>query len=844
MKKLYATISLLISVIGFSQPITVSTTSHTVPQLVNNVLINTPCVSATNVTWRTGSNYGSLNGIGYFQNTNPNFPMQSGVVLSTGDALNAQGPNNSILNDGSASWIGDTTLEATLAASGISMVSTNATVLEFDFTPISSHFSFDFIFASEEYGNFQCRYSDAFAFLLTNMNTGNTTNLALVPGTTNPISVVTIRDYLYNSSCSSVNPQYFGSFNGGSNASSAAVNFNGQTTVLTAASVLTPGVPYHIKLVIADRLDPQSDSAIFISSDSFNIGQDVLGLDLTSNNNTALCFGTTHTLNTSLNASEYTFSWYQDGVVIEGETGPSLTVNQPGTYSVTYTNTVNSCQPITDSVIVEYHPELSTQNPITIFKCDTGASSYNFDLDLNTSVVKAGLDPSTTVSYHISQSDADANLNPLPLNFNSASGQTVYVRIQNPTNGCYVVKSFLLQVTPGPIANQPLDMIKCARSAILNNARFNLNLQTSLVLNGQSPTINIVSYYTSLNNANNGVNPIVNPAATLLSNTTIYVRVQNVSDPNCFSITSFNTIINPTPLVDDLENVLVCSSYTLQPLVNGNYFTAINGGGTPLFAGDIITETQTIFIYNVSDAPESCGANTSFTVTIINTTDLTPDDITRCGSYTVPTSNYGKYYTGPGGTGTEIPAGTVITSTQLLYFYFITEIEPVCIVDTNFTVTIIPTIEVGNRSDVFECTSYTLPALSLGNYYTGPGGSGNQLAPGTVLTTSQTIYIYASNNGNTLCSDEDSFEVLIGIQQPLNISQCNEYTLPQLPVGNYYSGPNGTGQLIPAGTVINTFTTIYLYVPTTSGGPNCTNNMYFTVSIEQTDIDTLSNVSV
>ena len=85
------------------------------------------------------------------------------------------------------------------------MQSTNATVLEFDFTPISSHFNFDFVFASEEYGNFQCQFSDAFAFLLTNMNTGQTVNLAVVPNTNIPISVVTIRDFLYNSSCPSAN---------------------------------------------------------------------------------------------------------------------------------------------------------------------------------------------------------------------------------------------------------------------------------------------------------------------------------------------------------------------------------------------------------------------------------------------------------------------------------------------------------------------------------------------------------------------------------------------------------------------------------------------------------------
>ena len=168
MKKLLLIITFLTSAIGFSQPVTVSTTSYTVPQLVNNVLINSPCVSATNITWSTGTNFGSSNGIGFFQNTNPNFPMQSGVVLSTGNVLNAPGPNTSLLNDGSAVWPGDANLEATLAAAGIPMVSKNATVLEFDFTPISPNFSFDFIFASEEYGNFQCQYSDAFAFLLTN----------------------------------------------------------------------------------------------------------------------------------------------------------------------------------------------------------------------------------------------------------------------------------------------------------------------------------------------------------------------------------------------------------------------------------------------------------------------------------------------------------------------------------------------------------------------------------------------------------------------------------------------------------------------------------------------------
>jgi len=846
MKKSLFFLLFLISLAGFAQPITVSTTNYSVPQLVNNVLINSPCVNAENITWSTGTNYGSSNGIGFFQNTNPNFPMQSGVILSTGNVLNAVGPNpnTSLLSDGTQSWLGDSDLENTLAASGINMASKNATILEFDFTPISPNFSFDFIFASEEYGNFQCQFSDAFAFLLTNTNTGLTTNLAVVPNTTLPISVVTIRDAQYNSSCSSSNPQFFGMFNGGSNSANSATNFNGQTKLLTASSSLVPGITYHIKLVIADRLDFKYDSAIFISSDSFNIGQDVLGQDLTIANNNAICHGDTYTLNTGLSSADYTFVWKKNGAIINGQTGPSLNINQPGTYSVSYTNISNLCQPITDSIVIEYFPQIISPNPNTLYACDNGGSSFNFNLDLNTNRVKQGLDPLTTVSYHLSQSDADNNINQLPLTFNAPSGQIIYVRIQMPNSNCYRVKSFQLLKSPPPIAYQPQDIIKCARSQTLNNAYCNFNPQTIAVLNGQSSAANIVSYYTSLNNANSGINPITNITNGLYSNTTIYVRVQNSGDPTCFSITSFNIIINPTPIVDILEDVLVCNNYTLQPLVNGNYFTSANGGGLPLFAGNVITQTQTIYIFNQPGGPGTCGANSSFKITIIDQDSLAPNNVTNCGSYTLPSLEYGNYYTAPGGNGSIIPSGTIISTTQTIYYYFISPDPPYCSVDTSFIVTVYPAVELGDRPDVFECSSYTLPPLTLGNYYTGPNGSGTQIPAGTVITSSQTIYVYVALANTPSCKDQDIFEVIIGMNQPTNIAQCNGYTLPSLPIGNYYTGPTGTGQIIPAGTIINSDATIYIYAQTTSGTNNCTDNMFFTISIAQPTIDLLSDVSV
>jgi gliding motility-associated-like protein len=847
MKILLFLTSILISTIGLSQPITVSSTSYTVPQLVNNVLINSTCVSATNVTWSTGSNFGSTNGIGFFQNTNPNFQMQSGVVLSTGNAVNAVGPNSSLLNDGVASWPGDTNLETTLAAAGIPMVSKNATVLEFDFTPISPNFSFDFIFASEEYGNFQCLYSDAFAFLLTNTITGITTNLAVVPSTNTPISVVTIRDFQYNSSCQSVNAQYFGSFNGGSAAANSATNFNGQTKVLTASSVLTAGVPYHIKLVIADRSDPQSDSAIFLSSNSFNVGQDVLGLDLTIANNGALCFGTNHTIDTGLSTATYTFVWKKDGVVLPSETGSSLIVSQTGTYEVTYDNLFDTCVPFIDSVIIEFNPQIISPNPINIFRCDSGTPTRDFNLDLNTSRVKQGLNPLTSVSYHISQNDANNNINPLPLLYNSPSGQIIYVRIQLPNSNCFIVKSFQLLFAPPPVANLAPNLIRCEIIFGSNNSNFNLNLQLTAVLGSQSPNVYQVLFFTSLINANNNINaiPTNNYPFYQSVNATLYVRIQNRSDPACYSITSFTLTVNPLPIVTILENVIVCTDYTLLPLTNGNYFTSSNGNGLPLFAGNVIIETQTIYIFNQPGGPGTCAANSSFIVTIVDEDSLAPVDLTRCGSYTLPALTYGNYYTGPSATGTVITFGTVISASQTIYYYFTTTAPaPICVVDSNFSVTILPNIEVGNRADVFECTSHILPALSLGNYFTGSGGTGTQLIDGTAITSSQTIYIYATTSRLPPCTDEDSFEVIIGITQPANISQCNGYTLPQLPIGNYFTGPAGTGQQIPAGTIINTNSTVYIYAQTTSGSSNCTDNLFFTLTIAQPQIDVMTDISV
>ncbi|MBU2940224.1 T9SS type B sorting domain-containing protein, partial [Lacinutrix sp. C3R15] len=156
---------------------------------------------------------------------------------------------------------------------------------------------------------------------------------------------------------------------------------------------------------------------------------------------------------------------------------------------------------------------------------------------------------------------------------------------------------------------------------------------------------------------------------------------------------SFTITVSGTPPVDTLSNETVCTSYTLPTLTNGNYFTATNGAGTQLNAGDTITTTQTIYIYNeVGTAPDTCSNESSFTITVSGTPPVdTLSNETVCTSYTLPTLTNGNYFTATNGAGTQLNAGDTITTTQTIYIYNEVGTAPnTCSNESSFTITIYP----------------------------------------------------------------------------------------------------------------------------------------------------------
>ncbi|GLB48776.1 choice-of-anchor L domain-containing protein [Neptunitalea lumnitzerae] len=241
-------------------PIVISDTDYTVDQLIKDVLINESCSTASNIQYSTGSNYGNVNGIGSFSAA-WNFPIQEGIILSTGDIFTAEGPNVANHSGGTTTWPSDADLTA------ISGPGFNASYIEFDFVPQVEHISFDYIFASEEYlAQFECNFSDVFAFLLTDQN-GNTTNMAVLPNSNIPVTVVNVHGGI--GACGPANAQYFDTYNA---SGTGEIDFNGQTVVLTAESDVIPGQTYHLKLAIQDNGDSNYDSAVFLSSHTLNLG--------------------------------------------------------------------------------------------------------------------------------------------------------------------------------------------------------------------------------------------------------------------------------------------------------------------------------------------------------------------------------------------------------------------------------------------------------------------------------------------------------------------------------------------------------------------------------------------
>ncbi len=503
------------------------------------------CVEVSNIQSNSNGSINQIASFGYFERDSSNFPFENGIMLSTGAATSAGNTvNANPLNEGETTWGTDPDLESALGITN----TLNATSIEFDFISVSNQVQFNYILASEEYyANYPCDYSDGFAFLI--KETGSAApyqNVALVPGTAIPVNTNTVHEEIVGF-CPAENEQYFDGHNLGD------TNFNGRTTVLTANAAILPNVQYHIKLVIADQSDENFDSAVFIEGNSFNASVD-LGPNVTT------CADNV-TLNADIQNPLATYEWFLNGQPLIGETSETLTASASGTYTTVVTIPISNTTCVIDDTIVVTLNSEQPAGPIADYEiCDDTSNDgiETFDLSTKDAEVLASVPSSSyNISYHESATEAQNNLNAItnPIQ-NTSNPQTLYVRIEDTTNGCLAYANFNLVVNPLPIIIDPQPLEICDDATADGFTEIDLTQADNEITNN-NPNL-IVTYHYSQADADAGTNPIASPYVNTNQTEQLFVRVTD-ANTGCFGTTSMVVTVLDSPAINmDPQTINAC----------------------------------------------------------------------------------------------------------------------------------------------------------------------------------------------------------------------------------------------------------------------------------------------
>lgn len=210
---------------------------------------------------------------GFFDGTNANIGLDSGIVLTTGRALDAQGPNTSTGITFDNNQPGDPLLDA-LAG----QATQDRCELRFDVTPFSDTMVFRYVFASDEYPEYVCaNFNDVFGFFVSGPDPlgGNYVdeNVAHIPGTTLPVAISTVNPGVPGSQGTAGNCQslaYSQYYNANHQLGAGTIEYDGFTRVFTAVIPVVKCETYTLRLMIGDAGDGAWDSGVFLESGSLS----------------------------------------------------------------------------------------------------------------------------------------------------------------------------------------------------------------------------------------------------------------------------------------------------------------------------------------------------------------------------------------------------------------------------------------------------------------------------------------------------------------------------------------------------------------------------------------------
>ncbi len=326
MKKIFYTLSFLFAAFFLQAQLFIDNT--VTPEQMVMDFFNNSCVTPSNITFN-----GADVSVAYFEGANTDLGINAGIVISSGDVTEIPQHSSTFISTATGA-AGDTDLESLSSAQSF-----DAAVLEFDITiNTGGDLNFEYVFGSEEYDEWVgSSFNDVFGFFITSPQNPVPTNIAIIPGSMDPVSI--------NNVNMGLNAQFYNAY--GAN-DGADIAFDGLTTNLPATFAAIDTETYHVKIGVTDIGDNIFDSGVFIGIES------LCGDSLLSPPSDAFATVDDQTV-TFTNLSRYATSWFWefgDGTTSDERNPAPHEYAQPGIYEVSLT-TQNWCCSETYTFTVE-----------------------------------------------------------------------------------------------------------------------------------------------------------------------------------------------------------------------------------------------------------------------------------------------------------------------------------------------------------------------------------------------------------------------------------------------------------------------------------------------------------
>ena len=269
-----------------------------------------------------------------------------------------------------------------------------------------------------------------------------------------------------------------------------------------------------------------------------------------------------------LNPDLYPITYYEDAALTLEIVNPTAysNISNPQTIFIVVEDQepTNLCTSQTTlTLIVVDAPILVPPTELELCDAITLEDGFEpFDLESKTEEITGG-DLTIEVTYYETQDDADDGTNALTSPYtNTSNPQTIFIRAEDLNTGCVVSQGITLSLVvnplPTPVIPTPLESCDVSNDGF---TFFTLTDKDDEIIGGE-PGVT-VSYYETLLDAEQAVDPLVSPYTNIVTPSQIvYARAEFpiiLGGTGCFKIVELELVVIPTPVIPiEMDDLVIC----------------------------------------------------------------------------------------------------------------------------------------------------------------------------------------------------------------------------------------------------------------------------------------------